>query len=346
MGTALVTLCLSLSTVAHAQEILAGTAGIHGIVRDERGRAVPFALVVLLRTADTSVAPLASTLSDSAGSFAFGHIALGTFFLHVRRLGYQMEAPTRTVVMSAQDDVVILRSIASPILLPAVRVSNACLDNRTLSQDSGLATLWTEAKKTVAARRAFFDAYHFLVDVSSLMEKPGSKTPNVRHDTTYAVDPGQPLADTGRTGQPGPFGELRRDNGKLLTTIRNPVEADLLDTTFLDRYCLEGGVDQDSAGSLVVTFRPLTPGPEGEMAMRGTITFDTAIFGPIAIANTFEYQGQIVGHSSVTYANGIIGPAPVRLPIRTMLDFVDPRKKAVFVRFTIARTYRDFVKLP
>jgi hypothetical protein len=71
---------------------------LRGRLLDEKGKAVSFANVALLRSADSSLA--VAVISDSAGIFALQPPAAGRYLLHFTAIGF---SPIRTAVMEVTD---------------------------------------------------------------------------------------------------------------------------------------------------------------------------------------------------------------------------------------------------
>jgi hypothetical protein len=165
-----------------------GGESIHGVVRDERGKPVAFSIVQLRRTADTTALPLTAVLSDSLGNWSIGPLIPGAYYVQARRLGLDQPQLVRVEVGEGRTSPVLITLRTQPMTIALMKVVGGCLNNETIGQIPALASLWSEARKVVAARWALDESYEFERRVHSVQEtvRDGKR---VVHDTTFVNDP-------------------------------------------------------------------------------------------------------------------------------------------------------------
>jgi hypothetical protein len=333
------------SSLAGAQSPVGAKGHIAGRVIDDRSPSptpVAFGMVLLLLSTDTSASPLAVALTGEDGTFSIAYSAEGHFYLSIRRLGYGIDAPVPINIDARSSIDVVIVSHAQPIRLPSIRVSDGCLTQATIAQNPAAATLWSEARKTMLARRTFLESYRFFRDEHTLNESFDRDASSTVTDTTYTSDPIRIRQENRANDSKLSTGGLRRENQKVVVTIRTPNEATLLDPEFLTRYCLLEETQEDTDGNILVRIQPVGSAAKNEMTVRGTIAFDTVSYGPVLMRYSYYLNGNIVGNVSVTYGEIRVGKQTFRLPKEWRVEFVDPKSRAPRLRWTSAIRYRAF----
>lgn len=138
---------LLLATTAQAQ-----TYAVDGRVRDETGRPVPDATVRLLSPADS--ATLRATTTDRLGSFHIAAVPIGSYLLHVERIGY--ERTERTLEVRATQDALDITLTAAPVRLAGVGAETR--RERTTFETSAGATVRVLAREDIKRLPAVAEA--------------------------------------------------------------------------------------------------------------------------------------------------------------------------------------------
>jgi hypothetical protein len=340
---ALIALALALALDAGSlkgQRPDSGGESIHGVVRDERGQPVAFSIVQLRRTADTTALPITAVLSDSLGDWSIGPLNPGAYYVQARRIGLDQPQSIRVEVGEGRTSPVLISLRTQPLTIAPMKVLGGCLNNKTIGQIPALASLWSEARKVVAARWALYESYEFETRVHSLQEtvRDGKR---VVHDTIFVNDPVLMRSRSSVWTLTDPGG-IRRDGKRVTLYVSAPEERNYLDPTFLARYCFEGGVDADSAGFLTVSYRPVAEPASKETMLRGMITFDTTTYAVRRIDHVFTVDGRVVGRSSISFATVPSEALPFALPVRYRIELQQPKSQTPFLVYESQKQYMNF----
>ena len=315
---------------------------MHGVVRDERGMPVAFSIVQLRRTADTTALPLTAVLSDSLGNWTIGPLIPGAYYVQARRLGLDQPQLVRVEVGEGRTSPVLITLRTQPMTIAPMKVVGGCLNNETIGQIPALASLWSEARKVVAARWALYESYEFETRHHSVQETVRDRK-RIVEDTTFVNDPVQRRSQNSQWTLTDPGG-LTRDGKSIAGHVSAPEERNYLDPTFLVRYCFEGGVDADSAGFLTVSYRPVVAPTAKETMLRGTITFDTTTFAIRSIEHVFTLDGHRVGRSLLSFAAVPNEALPFAMPVRGRIELQLPNSKTPFLEYEFENTYGSFLR--
>jgi hypothetical protein len=329
-----------MSDLARAQ--IAGT--IEGIARIA-GSNAPMAFA-LVRVLGADSATLASEITNAEGRFRFASVNARDVRLRILRIGFR---PTTTPVLHLEADRGLRYDLLSeplPIQLPAVAVHAVagCLDATTLSSDSALFTLWTEARKGVEIRRAFELRYRFTRALRQEAQIHWRLRPDARQaraDTLISDPDSIPARDARARADHATAGYAK--GNRLIV----PDEKELLDETFLQANCLEPSIPRAN-GALGVSFHPKSAKPAG-YAIRGTIWLDASTYAIQRIDYEHLDDGNAFSRTNIAYAPVRVGESSLSLPAGGKVT-LQPRGPGHFlasgVTATLLYSYSGFQEMP
>jgi hypothetical protein len=308
-------------------------------------------VVRLLPAGDTTRAPLATTLTDSAGAFRLRPVPAGSYRLGVARVGVQSvtsEAVQVGAGASVRHDLAVA---LGAVQLPALSIGQRCYTGTQLDEAPALATLWREAQKAGDARRAFDHAYRYSYDwqqelTASLRLLPDRQMSKRRTVTNV---PAETRARDARLRQ------LRDQVGYGSTeggvNLDPPDLPELLGSDFLQTHCVFADAEPVN-GAWAVRFRPVGAPRPGRVDIRGTLWIGRDAFEVRAFDYEYLRDGRPFGGGTITYTDVAVPGGTVRLPSEVQFRVsgrVLGARSAVVSRLhgTVSlRGYRGFVRAP